>query len=380
MILRIVLLAVALLAAGTPASAQPPDRPRLPRDADRNDWEAYYDHGVRMLNTGLSSDAWNAFYWAARLDPTRAEPLYGMRVAIFREDIRRWDLYRRDFPPTLEEKAMVRADSLLDEAMLRSPFLPRSLDLLLYNQLPGRWREDVYTRGWLAYAERDVEEAARLFARAVEAQPKSFWRRMDLAQALVTLERMDEAAAQVQAVLAELRGRDARELVRVYESKERLEYALGLLYLAAGRQDEAREALERALLENAGAYAGHRGLGLLARARRDVLGAAEEYGRAAELAGEHPLLDFEYGAALVDAGRPDEAVPILARAVRREPSWAAARLQLARAHDGMGSVPEALAAYERYLRVAPRSAAPVAEAVRLRMDHLRGAAAAPPAH
>jgi tetratricopeptide (TPR) repeat protein len=379
MIRRIVLLASALLLVATSLAAQArPDGLNLPRDADPNDWEAYFDYGVRMMNAGLAENAQKSFYWSARLNPARAEPLYAMRVAIFMEDINRWQRYMRDDAGTLKLPRMATADSLLDEAMLRSPFLPRSLDLLLYNQLPGRWRQDLNTRGWLAFADRDMDAAIRYFTRAVERHPNSYWRRMDLAQALVVGGRMDEAAEQVRAVLAGLRVRDARELVRVYESKERLEYALGLLYLSRSRHQEAREALERALLENAAAFTAHRGLGLLATARRDPAGAAEEYARAVEIAGAHPLLDYEYGAALVDSRRHAEAVTYLARAVEREPVWAAARLELGRAYDGARRPEEALAAYARYLELAPRSDAATAAAVRRRMELLRAAPAAPP--
>jgi predicted Zn-dependent protease len=223
-----------------------------------------------------------------------------------------------------------------------------------------------------------VEAAVHHFTRAVESHPGSVGRRMDLAQALVALGRMDEAAAQVSAVLAELRRRDERELVRVYESKEMLEYSLALLCLSAGRSDEAREALERALVENVAAYQAHRGMALLARVRRDPARAAEESGRAVEIAGAHPLLDFEYGAALVEARRPAEALPILERVVRREPFWADARLELGRAYEGAGRPGEALAAYGRYLELAPRAEASRAAAVRRRMEWLRAAPAAPP--
>jgi tetratricopeptide (TPR) repeat protein len=378
MILRTLLPALALLAAVTSAAAQHPERPPLPRGADLNDWEAYYDEGVRMLNHGRAVGAQEAFYWSARLDPSRADPLYALRVAIFLDDLGLWDRYLRDEPGALRNPRALRADSLMGEAMLRNPFVPRSLNLLLYGQLPGQWGHDPTTRGWLAFAKPDVEAAVGHFTRAVESHPQSVGRRMDLAQALVALGRMDEAAAQVSAVLAELRRRDERELVRVYESKEMLEYSLALLCLSAGRDDEAREALERALVESAAAYQAHRGLALLARVRRDPARAAEESGRAVEIAGPHPLLDFEYGAALVEARRPAEAVPILERVVRREPFWADARLELGRAYEGSGRRGEALAAYERYLELAPRADASRAAAVRRRMERLRAAPAAPP--
>src|SRR5215213_11951746 len=140
---RILILLVVLVAQAVSAAAQgAPARPRLPGGADPNDWEAYYDYGVRMLNGNMVSAAAGAFYWAARLDPSRAEPLYASRVTIFRDDIGRWERYLRDDPQTLKRPEMERADSLMGEAWLRNPFVPTSLNLLLYNQLPGDWGRD----------------------------------------------------------------------------------------------------------------------------------------------------------------------------------------------------------------------------------------------
>ncbi|HEU4454869.1 MAG TPA: tetratricopeptide repeat protein, partial [Longimicrobium sp.] len=333
------------------------------------------------LTGRMGRAAEEAFFWAARLEPSRAEPLYAQRVAIFAQDIRRWERYLAQDAATLRDPAILRADALMAQALLRSPFVPRGLDLLLYNELPGSWSSDPLTQGWLMYARGEHEAAARALSRALVADPSSQGRRMDLALVLVGLGRMDSAAVHVQAVLDAVRRREETEVVRVYESKEMLEYSLGLLHLARGRLDEARAAMERAALENAGAaYIAHRGLGLVARARGDVEALATETGRAAELAGENPLLIYEHGRALVDAGRPAEAIPLLTRAAAQEPHWADAHLHLGRAHDAAGDIPAALAAYARLLELAPRRASALSDAVRQRMAELQPSPApAPPA-
>ncbi len=373
MLRRILLSAFAVLVLATQAAAQRvPPRPNLPRGADRNDWQAYYDQGVKALTGRMARAAEEAFFWAARLEPSRAEPLYAQRVAIFAQDLRRWERYLAGDAATRQHPAMLRADALMGQAMLRSPFVPRSLDLLLYNELPGSWSSDPVTQGWLQYARGEHEAAVRALSRAVEASPGSHSRRMDLALVLVGLGKMDSAAVQVQAVLDGIRRQEQSEVVRVYESKEMLEYSLGLLHLARSRLDEARAAMERAAVENAAAaYMAHRGLGMVARARGDAEAVAVETGRAAELAGESPLLVYEHGRALVDAGRPAEAIPHLTRAAGWEPHWADAQLHLGRAHDAAGNLPAALAAYARYLELAPRRASAVSEAVRQRMAELQ---------
>lgn len=62
--------------------AQEPQRPQLPRGADVRHWEPYFDHGVqRFKRSPIAAE--EAFYWASRLDPTRAEPLFGRYAAFF---------------------------------------------------------------------------------------------------------------------------------------------------------------------------------------------------------------------------------------------------------------------------------------------------------
>jgi hypothetical protein len=59
-----------------PLTAQhEPPRPQLPRGADPNDWEAYFDLGDARFQRA-PREAAAAFYWASRLDPTRSEPLF----------------------------------------------------------------------------------------------------------------------------------------------------------------------------------------------------------------------------------------------------------------------------------------------------------------
>lgn len=368
--------AATLLVPAAAAQTAPP-RPELPRGADPNDWEGYFDLGVGKLHSRLGKDAEAAFYWAARLDPARAEPLYGMRAALFMQDLTLWERYFNDDPRGLRHPVAVRADSLQKESMLRNPFVAPTLDMLLVDQLPGRWGWDRATQGWLHFARRDFGLAARHFRALVESNPgRNYHRRYDLALVLAAAGQLDSAAVQVQALLDELRRQDETRVV-TYRSKELLEYALGLLLITQRRYPDARAALERAVLENAGGHLGHRGLAALAQAQGRHDEAVEEYRQAFEAAGEHPLLQFEYGSALLQAGRAEDGLPHLSRVVEREPYWAEARLELARAYDRLGKTGEALEAYERYTQLAPQKAAVTVQSVRRRIEQLR--AAPPPA-
>jgi tetratricopeptide (TPR) repeat protein len=377
--LRRLLASVAIAAVlAAPAAAQhAPERPELPRGADPNDWEAYYDLGVAKLNSKLGRDAEAAFYWSARLEPQRAEPLYGVRAALFMKDLTLWERYLEDDARALRSPVALRADSLLRESLLRNPFVAPTLDVLLIDQLPGYWGQDRTTQGWLHFARGNLGQAARHFRAVIESNPRSnYRRRYDLATVQVIMGEMDSAAVQIQALLDELRRRDEQRVV-VYQSKEMLEYALGLLHMARRRWPEARAAMERAVLENAGGYLGHRGLASIAQAEGKAAEAVEEYRQAVALGGEHPLLEYEFGHALLRAGAVEEAVEHLGRAVAREPYWADARLELGRAYEAAGKTAEALEAYERYTRLAPRKAAATVQAVRQRIERLR--AAPPPA-
>lgn len=370
-------IAATLLVPAAAASQAAPPRPELPRGDDPNDWEAYFDYGVVKLNSRLGREAEAAFYWASRVDPTRAEPLYGVRAALFMQDLTLWERYLEGDPRGRRHPVALRADSLRDESLLRNPFVAPTLDVLLVDQLPGRWGWDRATQGWLHFARRDFGLAARHFRALVEANPRgNHHRRYDLALVLAAAGQLDSAAVQVQALLDELRRQDETRVV-IYQSKEMLEYALGLLQITQRRFPDARAAMERAVLENAGGHMGHRGLAIIAQAEGKAAEAVEEYRQAVELSGEHPLLEYEFGQALLRAGAVEEAIEHLGRAVAREPYWADARLELGRAYEAAGKTAEALEAYERYTQLAPRKAAATVQAVRQRIERLR--AAPPPA-
>ena len=58
-----------------------PPRPRFTIARDSNSAAAYYYHGLQVLGK-KPYEAADAFYWAARLDPQWADPIYARRVAL----------------------------------------------------------------------------------------------------------------------------------------------------------------------------------------------------------------------------------------------------------------------------------------------------------
>lgn len=346
------LLVLALLAAGR-AAAQPgdlPRRPELPRGADVNDWEAYFDLGV-SLEPQMPARAEAAFAWAARLDPSRAEPLFALWAATHFRNIGRFERYLEDDEGVVSNPVLLRADSMRWRAFMRNPFLHRGLEVLLYQQLPGSWRGDAATRAWLAYGEGDLVRAADGFSRIAHRRPRDrYW----AAVANASAGRFPQAAAHLDTILQAARAAEERRLVRADESTEMYEYALALLQRVRGNTRAAREGLERALVQNAAFYPARVQLGDLALQAGRYDDAVAELAMAVELAPEDGYLHFRHGVALVAAGRAAEAVEALVRAAELEPYFAEIDLHLGSALAHTGDLPAARAAYTRFLERAPR--------------------------
>lgn len=338
-----------LFCAGASSLAGAQSRPSLPRDKDPNDWEAYYDVGVDQLgHDSQRSDA--AFAWASHLRPDRPEPLYGRWLAFHIRDIDRFERYLRDDEKTLRDPQVLHADSLRAAAFRRNPFVHQGLIVVLWDKLPGRWREDPLTRGWLNLGEAKLPEAVDRFGTMISRDPGKYgYLRFVRASALVNMHRYDSAAADISALLAQERAQDAKTLGNGYESKELLEYALGLLQLNLHRPALAREAFGRATVENAGFAPAHAMLGELAVAAHDSATALLEYGLAAETDPTDVEILIGYGKALRLARRPADAAAQFKKAVGLEPYYAEPYFHLGQALDESGDKAGASDAYAQFL-------------------------------
>ena len=286
-----------LLLTATPAAAQEwvPERPALSRGADRNSWESYYDLGMRLApRMPIRAEA--AFYWASRLDPSRAEPLYARWAAFHLQDIARLERYLADDARVLQRAEVLRADSLRWRAYLRNPFVHRGLDLVLMDRLPGRWGNDSATRAWMSYGTGHVARAADQFDLIAKRDPRF----ADMAvMANVSAGRFPEATVHLDSLLARLRREETRRLVRPDESKEIYEYALGLLHRARKNPQEATAALHRSLLENLAFYPARMQLAEIALQEGRAADAVDELQQAAEIAPEDGYLHYRLGVALL---------------------------------------------------------------------------------
>ena len=348
---------VALAAACLPhrlAGQDAPPRPALAAGADTADWEAYYDYAVVQLRRSEKKAA-NGFYWAARLDPSRPEPLFGQWVAFWAQRLDQFVRYVDEDRAIVQSPMARAADSLRYGAQVRNPFVHQGLLLVLFDMLPGRFGDDALTRAWLAYA-NGHRSAAERFELAVRQNKRRPWIREDYARALALNGDFTGALRELMTVITVLRLQDERRVVRVYQSKAMLEYSIGLLHVARGDTSAAQEALGRALVEDVAFHPAHVVFATLALASGDTATAIREYALAVDIAPDNVVARMGHGAALIAAGRPREAAVAFEAAIGLEPYYADARLNLAIAHEGSGDLARAVYAYEDYLERAPRRA------------------------
>lgn len=349
------LLALAVVGvAGAPAAAQAqdqPPRPKLEAGADTNDWQAYYAGGASIIRRAPAF-AEPYFYWASRLDPARAEPLFARWVTFWMRNI---GLLRG----TADSPAALSADSLRLRALLRNPFVNQSLMLLVFNQEGGYWPTDLQTHAWIKYSAGDYVQGADLLGAAIAQAPKKgLMMHYERALMLVAAGRLDSATAEMRVLLDTWRQRDQTGVQRSYESKELFEYGLGLLLAAQNDSVAAREAFGRSLAENLAFAAPHEALGRLAMIARDTAGAVLEQAQAVELQPADPFYHQQYGQGLLMSGKVTEAIEQFRRAIAIEPYFADPYYGVAATLELSGDLPAAAAAYRAFLAHAPRRPSP----------------------
>ena len=370
----LLLLVVLAWCAAVPVSAAAqgiPPRPVLPAGADANDWEAYFDLGAAKFRAN-PAEAHAAFYWATRLAPERAEPLFGQWAAFWMRDFGRWEQYIRSPERARQRPEVVRADSLLNLAYMRNPFVHRGLEAVLYDELPGRWRQDNRTRAWLEYATGNLPKAIEFFERAIRNDPNNPGVRFDRACALVSAGRFADALGEMTVMVGALRERDATRQVGIYESKAMLEYGIGLLHLAQRDPARAREAFARALLDDLGFAPAHAALADLASARGDHGEAVRAYEQALELSPDDPVFRFAFAGVLLRAGQLPRAEEQTRAAIALAPDYAEPYAQWGSVLERLGRPREAEHAYAGYLQRAP-ARAPRRAAVQARLSAVRAA-------
>ncbi|HZI23194.1 MAG TPA: tetratricopeptide repeat protein [Gemmatimonadales bacterium] len=398
-----VLVGWALLVGGPSAlqaqSAKAPKRPRLEVGADTNYAPTYYAYGISVLEKDPVTAA-DAFYWASRIDPTWAQPLYARRIALLISNPRFLVGYMNGTRRYVDSKEARSLDSLELHALMLDPFLVRELDRqlivafvrALFEVDPANaesvrldyfiekyMRNDASNRirALMAIAEGRVPDALDLYRKAVsEDRDAAAAIHVERARAFHMLGNDDSTRAELTAALERLRKKEDK-FVYVYESKALLEQCVGLTYEMKAQFEPAREAYGRALQEDLSYYPAHIRLGAVALATGDTTTALSEMDLAVQIKGDDPWVRATYGATLAQTGRAADAAVQLQKAVALEPFYPGPYYLLGRLSEALGKPADAAEAYRNYLAHASTRDVRVAD-VRQRLGALGATASERP--
>ena len=365
------LLLWCVLAGSVAAQAQKggnlPKRPRDATIADTNDARSYAEYARANL-VSKPANAADAYYWASRLDPMQGEYLYGYAMGLVLKSPNLVRSYMRSRAG--QSKDLRQVDSLLLRAHTIDPFLFRRFDRDLFFEsvrfaamqdnpqvstaelnfaltqyLNGA---DVETRAWMAYANADFAQALRLYGEAMKGKKNVAGYHIERGRIQARIGQADSAIASFEAALKELRARDQKDVVVVYNSKAVLEHSIAVLKEQKDDAEGARTAYGKALEEDLSYHPAHTRLGLHALSHQDTTTALSELELAVQLAPTEAMPRFMLATTLLAAGRTDEAAAHLTQVAILEPWWATPYAIAAQAWERKADGPKALAAYEGY--------------------------------
>jgi predicted negative regulator of RcsB-dependent stress response len=375
-------LLLAALAFLTPAitdaqrSAEEPKRPVGPGIVDTNDARAYYDHGLMVLKKDPKTAA-NAFYWAARLDPNNADAFYGRRVALLLTDMFRLGKYWRGDRNTLRKADIKAIDSLYFHSLTLNPFFYEKLERVLQDAIiediirqsspsgAGAGEMAYYINQYLnqagwgerafrAYGSGDFKEALEFYANAIKGARYKHYYRMMRGRLFFQIGFPDSALTELKLAVEEMRKRDQKDMVYVYESKALVEHSIGMAHERLGEKAAAKEAYARALQEDLAYSAAHTRLGYMAIESSDTTAALSEFDLAVQLRPEDSGLRFQYGFLLAEAGKHADAEEQLKKALAANPWYAAPHHTLGTLYQRQNKSAEALASFKTFLSLASK--------------------------
>lgn len=352
-------------------------RPKLASDADTNDANAYFAHASRLLKE-KPGEAAQAFYWAARLDPSSAEALDGRRVAMMMRRFPLLRMYMEGGRSARQSKDLKSLDSLAMRALRINPLYYRKYDFaalmgyyrtLMRDAYPTASEGDIerairdylaegshYMRGWMAYSEGRLPDALTEYTAAMKNVRDKGFLILERARVLALQGLLPAAVEEFRLAALELGKAEADrdEYVVFYNSKALVEHSRGVLYARMNNLDSAKAALGRAITEDLSYFMAHVELGRLALAAKDTVTAVSELALAADLASDEPFVHYLYGSTLLSAGQAAGASESFKKALELEPLHAASHFELAQALDRMGDKDGAREGYKRYLALAAR--------------------------
>jgi tetratricopeptide (TPR) repeat protein len=378
--IRSAVFAAAALLVALPLGAQrekEPKRPRLGAQADTNDAQTYYRFALDNLKAEPDKAA-DALYWATRLEPTMADAFYARRIALLLSDHNRLSRYFSGDRRTIESKEVRQIDSLFLHALTINPFVAQSLERRLFDAIADdiavryeranggssaevRYAIDIATkswgsgfRAWLSYGEGAYEDALKLYAQAIKEDKRNAPLRLDRGRIFAQIGQLDSALAEFKTGVEDLRKRDKKDLVYVYQSKALTEHSIGAIHQRMGNSAAAKEAFGRALQEDLSYYPAHLQLAYIALDEKDTTTALNEMELATQLRADDPAAQYAYGFALALVGRTADASTHIRKAMQLNPYYAAPKFIYARMLEVSSMHEDAIDAYKAFLAAASR--------------------------
>ena len=391
-----------LIAACTIAAAaqSPPARPALPAGSDTNDASAYLAWGKSKL-TDSPKDAAAAFYWALRVDPSRANVYYARWVAFQVANPSRYNAHYDRKKAVLLSPDVQGVDSIELRAVEMAPLDYRDLDGALVplvstshggtystfeklgtvvnsvdsvainagavNPLVAQMGAAApngppniphtpasIVRAWTLYAVGAFPQSLNDYA-AVLSGAKTKWAIYgERGRIFALTNHPDSALAQLALAIGAFPDDPAHELTYVYESVAIDEHMRGLVHEGMKHADSARAAYQRALDADPSYAPAHLRLAALDLSKGDTTAALSHFDLAAQVRPSDGVIAYQYGFLLIKSGHDAEAIEQLERASQLEPWFAAPRFLAAAVYDAHDMKPKAVADYTSFVTLAAK--------------------------
>jgi predicted O-linked N-acetylglucosamine transferase (SPINDLY family) len=199
----------------------------------------------------------------------------------------------------------------------------------------------LHLMGCLAHRGRRPDIAVDLIKQSIDLKPDNAEAHLDLADAMVTLNRLEEAAGASETAVA-LDPRNARA-----------HFTLGTVRLLGGEIDRAVTALDEAIKLDPDFADAHSNLANAMVAQGHIAAAIGHFGRCRDLQPSSPQANRNLGGALAAGGQFDEAIAAFDETLRLKPDFAEAQNSLGSTLKKMGQVDEAIAAFRKAIRLKP---------------------------
>jgi hypothetical protein len=383
---------------------------------DTNDAQTYYDAAMVVPSSTPVDVA--ALYWASRIDPSWAPPVY-----------ERWAMLHtaaqqigRLTPATLPDSTLSQIDALLVVAYGDDPFFddhqlesnvakaesiavthavaaaecaaPQFPSRPIVHVLPGwvgapadctnreaNWslyQELAYcadpaatscpwppgpvydpTSLWyVAYGHADYVTASRQLGSVVKAHPDSIDLYYHLAKAQFLSSQYDAAVVTLQNAVARMQRRQRKPpttALRAIFTPALFQYAIGVVRQTQGRDTDAVAAYTRSLALDPRWYMSHVHLAVVALGANDTRTAIAHAQLAAQIRPEDPIVQLVLGDALLSASQAADAATHFDAAIGSDSSYAAPYLYLAQARLAQDDTARTVAALTGFLAHAGRS-------------------------